>query len=156
MLIEIKHHYSGRVLFSHECESVREAVIEAFRSDSDLSGSDLSGLSIPVIKNIDAEILAACTRDGCKLEMQTWHDSECGTTHCRAGWAIHLAGKAGYDLEKQFGPDAAGSMIYAVSRPDKRVPNFYADDEAAMADLQDRFHRRAFRAAFLVKGNCNE
>ena len=31
--------------------------------------------------------------DGGKLDMSTWH--RCGTTHCRAGWAITLAGAAG-------------------------------------------------------------
>ena len=43
--------------------------------------------------------------------MGSWH--ACETTHCRAGWAIHLAGKAGYDLEKKTrDPAIAGRMIF--------------------------------------------
>ena len=102
-----------------------------------LRGAVLSGLKglpqITIVENIDAAILAACTSPGCSLEMGSWHD--CGTTHCRAGWAITLAGEAGKALEDRVGPEAAGSLIYAVSRPDKPVPDFFADNETAMADI---------------------
>jgi hypothetical protein len=100
--------------------------------DADLRSADL-GDDIPIIENIDKRILSACTSEGCKLDMSAWHT--CKTTHCRAGWAIALAGNAGMALEAKLGSACAGSLIYAKSRPDKRIPNFYASDEDAMADL---------------------
>jgi hypothetical protein len=66
--------------------------------------------------------------------MKKWH--VCQTTHCRAGWAIHLCGDAGYALEKAVGSSAAGALIYAKSRPDKPIPNFTASDEDALADMR--------------------
>ena len=73
--------------------------------------------------------------------MNNWHGQDCDetnwceTTHCRAGYAICLAGKAGLSGEEvRFW--IAGKMIYAVSRPDDRpLPDFHASDEAAMADI---------------------
>jgi len=108
-------------------------------SVADLRGADLREVSvgtleIPVVSNIDAAILAAIETPGCGLEMNNWHT--CKTTHCRAGWAIHLAGEKGYELEKRVSPVTAGALIYAVSRPGKRVPDFYASNEDALADLR--------------------
>lgn len=65
--------------------------------------------------------------------MGSWH--ACATTHCRAGWAITLAGEAGKALEQRVGPPAAGSLIYLASVG--YVPNFYATNEDAMADMQE-------------------
>ena len=89
---------------------------------------------IPVIPNIDAAILAAIGTPGNALDMREWHT--CGTKHCRAGWAIVLAGDAGAKLEYAIGPAAAGALIYAASRPDQPVPDFYASDWVALADLR--------------------
>jgi hypothetical protein len=100
----------------------------------DLRGVDLRGADILKIKNIDAAILAAIDARGNELRMSSWHT--CDTTHCRAGWAIHLAGDAGYKLEKVVGSAAAGALIYAASRPDKPVPDFIASDAVALADLR--------------------
>jgi hypothetical protein len=100
----------------------------------DLRGVDLRGADLLKIKNIDAAILAAIDARGNELRMSFWHT--CGTTHCRAGWAIHLAGDAGYRLEKVVGSAAAGALIYAASRPDKPVPDFIASDAVALADLR--------------------
>jgi uncharacterized protein YjbI with pentapeptide repeats len=100
----------------------------------DLRGVDLGGAYILKIKNIDAAILAAIDARGNELRMSSWHT--CGTTHCRAGWAIHLAGDAGYRLENVVGSSAAGALIYAASRPDKPVPDFIASDAVALADLR--------------------
>lgn len=101
-----------------------------------LCGANLSGATlppdVPIIPDIDKAILAAIEAGG-TLEMGDWH--KCDTTHCRAGWAVHLAGNPGYGLERQFGTSAAGALIYAASRPDMPVPDFYASNEAAMADL---------------------
>jgi len=102
---------------------------------ADLSGADLSGAlkGIPVVPHIDAAILRAIDAGG-KLNMGNWHS--CETTHCRAGWAITLAGAGGAALEFAMGPAAAGSLIYAASRPGQRIPNFYALDTAAMEDIK--------------------
>jgi hypothetical protein len=102
--------------------------------EADLSGANLGEADIPLLPNIDAAILEAVEKDGNKLDMSEWH--VCRTTHCRAGWAIHLCGDAGYALEKAVGSSAAGALIYAKSRPDKPIPNFMASDEDALADMR--------------------
>ena len=102
-------------------------------SGANLSGANLSGAAIPVIEHIDAKILAAIEAGG-KLDMTDWHI--CKTTHCRAGWAITLAGDGGAALENAVGPNAAGALIYAASRPDKPVPNFHTSDKDAMNDIR--------------------
>ena len=43
------------------------------------------------------------------LDMGRWHS--CDTTHCIAGWAIHLAGDEGYELERKFNPSVAGLIL---------------------------------------------
>jgi uncharacterized protein YjbI with pentapeptide repeats len=101
--------------------------------DADLRGANLSSAylrGVPAVPNIDAAILGAIEAGGA-LDMDAWHT--CETTHCRAGWAITLAGN---ELEQLIGPCAAGALIYAASRPDKRVPDFFASDEDALADIR--------------------
>ena len=67
--------------------------------------------------------------------MSTWHI--CGTTHCRAGWAVHLAGEEGYLLEKQTSTPFAAMQIYKASSPNIPVPptRFYGDNETAYKDI---------------------
>ena len=104
-------------------------------SDADLRGADLSDADIPIIENIDSKILAAI-EDGGTLNMGAWHS--CETSHCRAGWAITIAGEAGLALEKSVGAAAAGALIYAKSAPTLPVPNFYTTDALALADIKKR------------------
>ena len=40
--IEIKHRFTGDVLFSFECESIKECVIEAVKTEANLAGADLT------------------------------------------------------------------------------------------------------------------
>jgi hypothetical protein len=87
---------------------------------------------VPVIADLDRKILEAVTIGAGHLDMSTWH--KCETTHCRAGWAITLAGAAGKELEAKHGPHYAGVQLYRASTG--RVPNFYAGDEAAMDDIR--------------------
>jgi uncharacterized protein YjbI with pentapeptide repeats len=87
---------------------------------------------VPVIEQLDSKILHAVTEGGGTLKMDAWHT--CETTHCRAGWAIHLAGAAGRDLERQHGPQRAGSMIYRASTG--RVPWFFAPNDVALEDIK--------------------
>jgi len=68
------------------------------------------------------------------IEMGCYHT--CETTHCRAGWAIVLGGEPGKQLEHMVGSNAAGALIYAVSRPGQRVPDLYATNEDARCDIE--------------------
>ena len=102
---------------------------------ANLAGAYLTGAYIPAIPNIDAAILGALECGGA-LAMDTWHT--CETTHCIAGWAVTLAGDAGRVLEKAVGSGTAGALIYAKSSPGNRVPDFYASNERAMAELIER------------------
>jgi len=88
--------------------------------------------TVPVVEQLDAKILAAITSGGGKLEMGSWHS--CETTHCRAGWAITLAGEAGAALEEEHGSQRAGWMIYRASTG--RVPHFFASNERALEDIK--------------------
>ena len=109
----------------------------AYLRDADLSEANLAKAllppGVPIVPDIDKAILAEIEAGG-ELRMMDWH--YCETAHCRAGWAIHLAGEAGSRLEKEIGPCAAGALIYAASRPDKPVPDFYAPDDEALEDLR--------------------
>jgi uncharacterized protein YjbI with pentapeptide repeats len=103
---------------------------------ADLRGADLRGVKglpdAPVVERLDSKILARVEADPGALDMKTWHT--CETTHCRAGWAITLAGEAGADLEKRVGSQLAGLLIYRASTG--RVPDFFATNEAALADIR--------------------
>lgn len=70
------------------------------------------------------------------LDMGSWHGS-CGTTHCRAGWVIAKAGAGGKALEWAMGTPAAAAIIYMASDPKlEKVPDFYTDNETALADME--------------------
>ena len=107
-------------------------------SNANLRGADFGDADVPVIPDIDATILDAIEAPGAALEMARWHT--CETSHCRAGWAIHLAGDAGYALEERLGPSAAGALIYAASGSHP-VPEWGATDDAALEDLRLRAQR---------------
>ena len=125
----------------------RANLLGANLAHANLEGAILDGVSftgaslnratlpagVPIVPNIDAAILAAIGEDASGLNMNVWH---CGTTHCRAGWPVKLAGKAGAKLERRFGTGTAGALIYAASRPGMPVPNFYATNADALADLR--------------------
>jgi pentapeptide repeat protein len=88
---------------------------------------------VPVVPDLDQRILYAISAPGASLDMSTWHS--CDTTHCRAGWAIHLAGEKGYELEKKLrDPARAGRAIYLASTG--RSPHFFATNERALEDLK--------------------
>jgi len=103
-----------------------------------LVGASLVGASlpysVPTVKHIDAAILAAINKDGCALNMSAWHS--CDTTHCRAGWAVVLAGERGMQMDAMIGTAAAGTLIYAASRPNDPIPDFYASNEDALDDIK--------------------
>jgi hypothetical protein len=87
-------------------------------------------LEVPIVDGLDQKVCAAA--EAGYLDMRNWH---CGTTHCRAGWAITLAGDAGAKLEQVVGSEAAGRLIYEAST--KRIaPDFFASDDEAIADIR--------------------
>ena len=161
MKFEVKNRFSGEVQFTAEIECAEDASVSvklglavrwAYKTgadlrDADLRGADLRGANlrgalkvdsadIPVIPNIDNVILGAIEMGG-KLDMNSWHaNGICGTTHCRAGWAVHLGGEKGKALEARFGPQIAGTLIYEASRPGQPAPDFYATDDDAMEDIR--------------------
>ena len=91
--------------------------------DADLSGADLShailrdadlrgSIGFPVAVDAPQRLLAvarAALAEDSALDMEHWHT--CKTTHCIAGWAIHLAGELGRVLQESHGPELAGRML---------------------------------------------
>jgi len=79
------------------------------------------------------------------LKMSSWHENEsidengahCGTTHCRAGWVVALAGKEGRALEEKTSTLYAAMQIYHASNPEIKVspPRFFESNEIAMKDI---------------------
>lgn len=114
-------------------------------SGADLSGADLRGADLRdanlrgapeclKIKNIHQTVYKAASQEG-RLDMSTWHT--CGTTHCRAGWVVVLAGEAGKALEFSIGTPAAAAIIYLASDSKlEKMPDFYTDNETALKDMK--------------------
>lgn len=65
--------------------------------------------------------------------MGAWHT--CNTTHCRAGWVVHLAGEAGYELELFHNTALAAQLIYRESGYEINPGRFYDSDSEALADM---------------------
>ena len=101
--------------------------------DANLSGANW----IPKIENIHRRIFDAASKDGA-LDMSDWHrNGYCGTTHCRAGWTVVLAGEGGRVLEGAYGTSAAAALIYQASDPAlERIPNWITSNEDALADMK--------------------
>jgi hypothetical protein len=146
---------SGAVLSG---ANLRDANLrDAYLSDADLSGADLrdadlrgadlrgaylrdaylSGACPVKIEHIHRLVYEAASKPDA-LDMSSWHATDaCGTTHCRAGWVVHLAGDAGRALEWAMGTPAAAAMIYMASDPTlEKVPDFYCSNEAALEDMK--------------------
>ena len=69
------------------------------------------------------------------LKMDEWHN--CETTHCRAGWVVHLAGERGKLLEAYTNTEFAAMQIYKASSDINVSPmRFYASNEDAMEDIK--------------------
>ena len=144
---DILHRWTGKLVFTAEIEAedgasraiklglaIRVAVrAKAYLREADLRGANLSGA--PVIDDIHAKVYAAASQPGA-LDMGSWH---CGTSHCRAGWVVTLAGQPGLDLEAKIGTPAAAMAIYMASDPERwkneRLPDFYCDNATALADM---------------------
>jgi hypothetical protein len=62
----------------------------------------------------------------------------CGTMHCRAGWVVHLAGEAGYALERFHNWELAAMLIYRESGSPINPARFYDGNDDALADMKKR------------------
>ena len=108
----------------------------AILSGADLRGAVLSGADCPVtIPDIHKAVYEAASKPGA-LTMESWHHA-CGTSHCRAGWVVTLAGDVGRALEYAMGTASAAAMIYMASDPKlERVPDFYCSNSEALEDMR--------------------
>ena len=91
----------------------------------------------PIILDIHRVIYEAASQPGA-LDMTDWH--KCQNTHCRAGWAVTLAGDAGRELERFFGTNLAAMKIYDASCAESGFKinpcRFFDDNEAALEDMR--------------------
>ena len=149
MTIEIKNRYTDVVLHTVNADTLSDANLSyvnlsganlsyanlrfATLSGVNLSSAKIDGLQIvtaeqgePLLRQV-AE--AALSAPGC-LSMKTWH--ACETSHCIAGWAIHLSGDKGRDLEKKYGSANAGMILLGV----EASTHFYDDNETARKWLE--------------------
>ena len=97
-------------------------------------GSDKS-FFVPRIPKIHSAVLLAASAEK-SLRMSKWHT--CETTHCRAGWVVHLAGAAGKELESKTSTLFAAMQIYHLSSPGISVSpcRFFETNEKAMQDIK--------------------
>lgn len=68
--------------------------------------------------------------------MSDWH--ACETTHCRAGWAVTLAGDNGKEMEAWYGTLLAAMLIYDASYPEFEISpcRFFDRNKEALADMK--------------------
>ena len=90
--------------------------------------------TLPKIENIHQKVYEAASNNNA-LNMGKWHT--CNTTHCRAGWAVTLAGKEGKDLERKTNVSFAAMAIYRASSDIRVSPNmFYVSNKEALEDMK--------------------
>lgn len=102
------------------------------RGQSTVSPEALGAPIIPKIEDINRKVYEAAIQPGA-LRMDAWHT--CGTTHCRAGWVVTLAGEAGQKLERFFNTELAAMLIYRESGSPINPARFYDSDKDALADM---------------------
>ena len=91
-------------------------------------------MEIPKIENIHNLILSSIEDNS--LEMS--HVHTCKTTHCWAGWAVHVAGELGYKLEKETDWLFAAMQIFKKNSPIKINPCwFFESNQEAMDKIKE-------------------
>jgi hypothetical protein len=87
------------------------------------------------VPDIHRAIYAAASQPG-SLEMEKVH--KCENTHCRAGWAIALAGEGGRALENRYGWVLAAMKIYDASAHGYTINpcRFFDSNDAALYDMK--------------------
>ena len=77
-MIEIKNRFTGSVIYSSNCETLREAVIEFLKKEKDnlsgdnLSGADLSGAELYVDNLSGADLSGAKDGSVCRMDFGGW------------------------------------------------------------------------------------
>lgn len=90
------------------------------------------------IPNIHEKIFEV-TSDEASFDMSIFA-SPCGTSFCRAGWVIQLAGEVGKMLVEEVGFSNAAASIYLNSDPTlSRVPCFYSSNSHARASIKNDY-----------------
>ena len=100
---------------------------------SGCSGCSGCSPSIPVVPDLHRRVYEAASAPSA-LDMSDWHT--CKTTHCRAGWIVHLAGAAGYALEAHHNAELAAMLIARESGAPINPARFYDNDADALADMK--------------------
>ena len=98
-------------------------------------------LPVPFVENLDIKIYEAVTEYPALFCMGVWHwkFNPCGTQHCWAGWAIHIAGPQAYAIEKQECSPFAALCVMKKANPDMdKIPNFYSTREKALEAIKKR------------------
>jgi hypothetical protein len=155
MSFDILNRWSGAVLYSStDAATITATVIEAVSrganlrgadlrgadlSDANLGGANLSGAELRGVKGLERfaipdlprRVAEAVLKEGHALKMDLWH--ACETSHCLAGWAVHLAGPAGYALESIVGTPTAGAMLMPSA-----AHLFYASHDEGLAWLKEQ------------------
>ncbi len=88
---------------------------------------------MPVIADLHKKIYEAASQPEA-LKMNDWH--ACEKTHCRAGWAVTLAGAEGKALERFYNTELAAMLIYKASGYKISPVRFFDSDEDALADMK--------------------
>lgn len=146
-------------LKAHSADSISRSYV-----DEALTASGIDWADVPEVPDLDAAILEQIAKKPKCFDMTDWH---CGTTHCRAGWAVTL-GKARrlentinlacdrgkFSNEKSssnIGAEVMGAAIYIKSCPRLPVPDFrWLENHEAITDMQRRAKRQARSAAKAV------
>ena len=104
-------------------------------SKVEVASTPLPIWSVPIVPDLHKRIYAAASAPGA-LDMVAWHT--CANTHCRAGWAVALAGAKGKALETHFGTCLAAMKIYDASCPGFEINpcRFFDDNQAALEDMR--------------------
>jgi hypothetical protein len=101
---------------------------------------DKTAFAVPFVENIHQRVYEAIIENPKSFNMGSWHgQNSCGTTHCRAGWVIELAGEQGYALQKQTSPTFAALQIYKASCPELPVSpyRFHESNGLALANIKE-------------------
>jgi len=86
------------------------------------------------VDDLNKKVLEAVNSNS--LDMSDWHI--CETTHCWAGWIVHLAGEEGYDLESKTSSCFAAMQIFKASTKTSINPSyFFFSDKEAMVKIKE-------------------
>mgnify|MGYP003441874938 CR=1 FL=1 len=144
---------------SDECVNVIGAYNKTNREDAvfdqhnqmfDLPDGPSVNMCQVYVPNIFREILKGVELHG--LEMDMWHGPgsvqfdkpqwECETTHCWAGWAVHLGGQKAYECENNSSTAAVAMNIFRRATPGIPVyhSDFYMPNDYAKMRIKECAH----------------